>query len=169
MLPINNLSDKIVFVRQKISSLLKKIKEIEKTASRAANESHRAANEVSGGLVASYSAAGDAEHSRNSANLSIQKAETIKKLLVELEKSLDSDIPKFVQSVCFVSVKFEDGNQKDLYLVENPVFISEFNLISSKSPLGEALVNKKVGSSFSYLSGTKSNVHAFRGSIISIE
>lgn len=152
-------------MRQKISSLLEKVKEIEKTSSQAASESYRAANEVSGGLISSYSAAGDAEHSRNSANLSIQKATTIKKLLEELNRSLESNAPKNVQPVCFVSVKYEDGNQKDLYLVENPVFITGFNLISAGSPLGESLLGKEMGDHFSYTSGEQK----FKGNVLVIE
>ena len=146
-------------------SLLEKVKEIEKASSRAAKESYRAANEVSGGLISSYSAAGDAEHSRNSANLSIQKAETIKKLKDELERSLDLVSPEEIKPVCFISVKFEEGNQKDLYLVENPVFITGFNLISAISPLGESLLGKGIGDHFLYTSGEQK----FRGDVIEIE
>lgn len=152
-------------MRQKILSLFEKVKKIEKSSSVAASESNRSANEASGGLISSYSAAGDAEHSRNSANLSIQKAETIKKLKDELERSLNSGSPEEIKPVCFISVKYEDGNQKDLYLVGNPVFITGFNLISASSPLGESLLGKEIGDHFSYTSGEQE----FKGNVLEIE
>ena len=152
-------------MRQKILDLFKEVKKIEKTSSEAAEKSRYAANLVSGALAASYSAAGDVEHARNSANLSIQKTSMIKKLAEELEKSVDSEVPTTVRPVCFVSIKFEGGNQKDLYLVENPIFINGFNLISVISPLGESLVGKGMGDKFSYTSGEQK----FKGSILQIE
>jgi transcription elongation GreA/GreB family factor len=156
-------------MRQKILNLFEEVKKIEKSSSIAANESNRAANEASGGLAASYSAAGDVEHARNSANLSIQKVATIKKLAEELEKSLESEIPGTVKPVCFISIKFENGSQKDLYFVENPVFLSGFNLISPESPLGKSLMGMSIGNSFSYSSSYSSDVQAFRGTILTIE
>jgi hypothetical protein len=152
-------------MRKKILDLFEEVKKVEKSSSVAANKSYRAANEVSGGLISSYSAAGDAEHSRNSANLSIQKAETIKKLKEELERSLNSESPENVKPVCFISLKFEGGNQKDLYLVENPVFITGFNLISASSPLGESLLGKRMGEQFSYTSGEQK----YKGNVLEIE
>jgi transcription elongation GreA/GreB family factor len=152
-------------MRQKILELLEEVKKIEKISGDAAEKSRHAANVVSGALAASYSAAGDAEHARNSANLSIQKAAVIKKLAGELEKSLESEIPTTVKPVCFVSIKFRNGNQKDLYFVENPVFLSGFNLISVSSPLGESLVGKGIEDSFSYTSGDQK----FDGKILEIE
>jgi transcription elongation GreA/GreB family factor len=140
-------------MRQKISELLTEVKKIEKISGDAAEKSQHAANVVSGALAASHSAAGDVEHARNSANLSIQKVAAVKKLAEELEKSLESEVPAYVKPVCFVSIKFEGGNQKDLYFVENPVFLSGFNLISKDSPLGKSLLGKAIGESFSYDSG----------------
>lgn len=152
-------------MRQKIQKLLIEVKRLEEVSNKAAHESNRAANEASAGLIASYSAAGDAEHARNSANLSLQKAATLKKLMVELESSLSAQIPITAKFVCFVSVELGGGATKDLYLVENPVFISGFNLISPDSPLGAALLEKRAGDLFLYKSGTQS----FSGKILEIE
>jgi hypothetical protein len=137
-------------MRQQILDLLKEVETLESAAADAATKSQKSANEVSGGLVASYSAAGDAEHSRNSANLSIQNAKQLKQLKEELEKALNSGAPKTISPVCFISVVFDTGYKKDLYLVENPVFIQGFNLISTESPLGKSLEGNRVGDMFTY-------------------
>ena len=151
-------------MRQKLLDLLEKVKKIEKTSREAAVKSHHAANEASGGLVASYSAAGDVEHARNSANLSIGKAEKIKKLMEEIENSIGDDVPETAKPVCFLSVEYGEGDKKDLYLVENPVIVAGFNLISSNSPLGKSLWGKAVGDSFLYTFGEQS----FSGKILEI-
>ncbi len=151
-------------MRQKILYLFEKVKEIETISAEAARKSHHAANEASAGLVASYSAAGDAEHARNTANLSIQKSRQIKKLSQELSKALDQETPEKTLPVCFVSVQFEDGSQKDFYFVENPIFLSGFNLISPASPLGASIMGKRVGEEFSYKSGEQN----FKGKVVDI-
>lgn len=151
-------------MRQKIYDLLSEVKKIEQISAKAAKASHSSANEASGGLGASYSAAGDAEHARNSANLSMQKYSAIKKLSEELQKSLDREVPEKVAAACYVLVKYSDGSEKQLYFVENPVYVSGYNLISHDSPLGKSLSGKKVGESFSYTSGEQK----YEGEIVSI-
>ena len=152
-------------MRQKIQQLFEEVKKIEINSSKVAHESNLAANEASGGLIASYSAAGDVEHARNSANLSIQKAKAVKALLEELEKSIALGTPETIKPVCFVSVKLDTGIQKDLYFVENPIFINGFNLISENSPLGNALFGKQVDDLFLYTSGDQN----FSGKVLQIE
>lgn len=152
-------------MRQKILNLLEKVKKIEKVSKEAADKSQHAANEASGGLGASYSAAGDVEHARNSANLSIQKSKQIKKLADEIESSVNLEEPKVIKPASFVSVEFTDGNKKDLYLVENPVYIPGFNLISPNSLLGISLLGKGVNDYFSYTSGDQ----IFEGKILEIK
>lgn len=151
-------------MRQKILDLFEKVKELEKVSSKAANESHKAANESSSGLIASYSAAGDVEHSRNTANLSLQKATTVKSLLKEIERSKNVETPSIVQPVCFILVEFENSNKKEPYLVDNPVFIDGFNLISPNSPLGNSLIGKSLNDYFYYSSGEQE----FSGKILEI-
>jgi len=137
-------------MRQKIFNLLKEVEKIEKVSRTAAGKSSQSANEASGGLTGSYSAAGDAEHARNTANLSIQKAKQIGALLKELEVSMMVNTPETVQPVSYVSLDYQNGVEKNFYFVENPVFIPGYNLVSPISPLGKAVSNKTVGNSFSY-------------------
>lgn len=152
-------------MRQKINELLEEVKKIEQIAGSAAGKSHSSANEASGGLAASYSAAGDAEHARNSANLSMQKYSAIKKLSEELQNNLDREASDGVIAACNVLVQYTDGSRKELYFVENPAYVDGFNLISQDSPLGKSLVGKRIGESFSYTSGEQK----FEGEILEIK
>lgn len=150
-------------MRQKISELLEEVKKIEEKSSLSANESRHSANEASGGLTASYSAAGDAEHARNSANLSIDKAKQIRKLMEELNESVFGQAPNAITPVCFIKVR-SGGVEKDFYMVNNPVYISGFNLISPISPIGESLMGKKAEDLFLY----KTNDQTFTGKVLEI-
>jgi len=126
--------------------------EIEKAGS-AASASKKAANEASSGLATSYSVAGDVEHAKNSALLSLQKVNQLKKLKDEIDEALKSGAPETVSPVCFVSVSFDNGKRSDFYFVKNPVYLSGTNLISSESLLGSAILGKKIGEKFSYTAG----------------
>ena len=108
-------------MRQKIRRLFDVIKKLEESSARIAHESKSAADEASEGLTASYSAAGDAEHARNTANLSIGKHKIIKNLAKELNDGLDSDIPEKIETPCFIALKINGGEANYVYLVNNPI------------------------------------------------
>ena len=149
---------------QKITDLLEEVRKLEKIEDEAAKKSHSAANEASGGLVASYSAAEDAEHARNTANLSLDKAKVVGKLMKELEDSVNTEAPGEARPVCFVSIELDGHVIRNSYLVNNPVFVSGFSLISSDSPLGKSLLGKTTCETFSYNSGEQT----FSGKILEI-
>lgn len=151
-------------MRSKLLDLREVLDEEIKRAEKSALETRRSANEVSGGMAASYSVAGDVEHANNTALLSQSKLTQLKKLKEEVESSLTKDAPKAVEVGCYISVKFQDGSQKDFYLVNNPVYLSRFNLISPDSPIGKAMLNKTRGSSFKY----ELNDQSFTGEILDI-
>lgn len=151
-------------MRQKISELLDVVKKVEKDSREAAGKSSEAANEASGGLTASYSAAGDAEHARNTANLSIQKHQSIKKLKEELEKFININSPNKVTPACYVEMELGQNGVKEIFLVENLVFISGFNLISPESELGKVILGKNLGDTFSY----ETNEQVVNGKILDI-
>ncbi len=151
-------------MRSKLLDLQNVLDEELKKAEKSAFETRRSANEVSGGMAASYSVAGDAEHANNSALLSQGKLTQLKKLQEEIENSLNKDISEEVESPCFISVKFQDGSQKDFYLVNNPVYLSGLNLISPDSPIGKAMLGKTKGLTFSY----ELNNQVFSGEILDI-
>lgn len=152
-------------MRLKLLNLQKRLEvEIEK-AEKNALGSKQSANEVAGGMVASYSVAGDAEHARNSAILNQHKLNQLNKLKEEMDKALLKEIPEKAEPLCFVSVKFKNGSKNNLYLVNNPVYISDFNLVSVQSPIGKSLYDKSVGSSFSYVLSSQD----YSGIILAIE
>lgn len=150
-------------MRGKIKILLDIVKKMEEVSGEAAGKSKNAANELSAGLVSSYSLAGDVEHAKNSANLSIQKHASVKKLAEELENAAGVDIPSSVREDCYVKTEIS-GNEKELYLVENPVYISGHSLVSPASPIGKALLGKKTGDLFLYKSGDQT----FTGKVLEI-
>jgi transcription elongation GreA/GreB family factor len=152
-------------MRPKLGQLLEKVGEMNEVVGKAARQSKMAADEASGALATSYSAAGDVEHARNSASLSMQKALAVRKLFEEIEADLSGGAKNVIEPACFVVAEFEDGTQKEFYLVRNPVFIAGFNLISSESPLGLALTGKRVGETFFYESGPQN----FNGKVLEIE
>jgi len=151
-------------MRKKIEILFEEVKKLEEKSNLSASASHASANEASGGLASSYSAAGDAEHSRNTANLSMQKYQSIKKLSEELGETVQKDTPQSVETPCYILIKIGGDPEKEVYLVENPVFMSGFNLISPVSPIGKALVGAKPGDLFLYTSADQT----FTGKILSI-
>jgi transcription elongation GreA/GreB family factor len=151
--------------RLKLSELLRKVEELSQVVEKAAKESKLAADEASHGMAQSYSVAGDVEHARNTANLSLEKAKQIRRLKEEIETSINTEAPTSVKQVSFVSLEFTDGSKKDFCLVGNPVFIAGFSLISPESPLGRSLVGKRVGNTFFYSSGSQT----FSGTILSVE
>jgi hypothetical protein len=140
-------------MRQKILDLFNEVNKLEKISAEAARKSYSSANEASGGLVASYSAAGDVEHARNSANLSVQKVKQIKKLMNEIVPSLDNESPLSIEPVCYVSVKFDDGRMSEFYFVKNSIYLPGFSLISPDSLLGKSILDKNVGDKFTYSAG----------------
>lgn len=150
-------------MRQKILEILQVVEKIENESSRVAKQSKFAADEASGGLTASYSAAGDAEHARNTANLSIQKHQSIKRLTEELENSLQQGLPEKTETGCYIKTEMS-GSVKELFLVENPVYVEGYNLISPSSPIGKAILGKKVEDLFLYENGDKT----FTGKILEI-
>lgn len=151
-------------MRNKIRSLFEEVKKLEETSGKIAHKSKTDANELSAGLVSSYSLAGDVEHAKNTANLSMQKHESIKKLSRELEGVMNGDLPVSVNVPCYISLSMSSGTTKDVYLVENPVFINGFNLVSPSSPIGKALIGQRKEDLFLYKIGEQT----FTGKILEI-
>jgi len=150
--------------RFKLKELAARLEEEVERAGSAALKSKQSSNEASGGLATSYSAAGDAEHSKNSALLILQKFEQLKRLKEEIDIALNSEIPAEVEPVSFVILTFNDGRKSAFYFVKNPVYLSGLNLISPDSLIGKAILGKSVGESFSYSAGNQ----AFSGVISEI-
>jgi len=96
--------------------------------------------EIARSAALSPSQAGDRFHSQGAADLAKEMFETVSKLKIEIEKNIENKIPETVSIPCFIKLE-----GMDIYLVDNPILVNGFNLISKESPLGSSLVRKKVG------------------------
>src|SRR3972149_8556904 len=96
-------------VRKRLEELVLVLKNSLVDAEAVAKSSRKAAQEVTGGVLTSYSAAGDIEHATNAANLNEEKVAKMKLFLNELEKSLELPVPEKIEPVSFFWVKFSDG------------------------------------------------------------
>ncbi|WKZ25331.1 MAG: hypothetical protein QY322_02980 [bacterium] len=87
------------------------------------------AQEIAQTALTSHSQAGDRFHSQGTAELTRQKYETI----LSLKKEIDLKGEKIVFNY----------NNETVYIVDNPIMLSGFKIISSMSPLGEKILNEK--------------------------
>lgn len=100
----------------------------------------KAAQEINASASASPSQSGDRFHAQGAADLAKQKLEAITNLKNEIELAVDENTPDVVTPPCFVNFGGEE-----IYLVDNVVTIGGLKFVSSKSPLGQNLLGKKVG------------------------
>lgn len=142
-------------MRTKLQELYQKVVTEIETAQKSVNANKHSANLISGGLVGGYSIAGDVEHSRNTARLSEDRLQKLLNLKKELSESLET-APEEAQPICLVTIETDTG-AKSFYFVKNAVYLSGFSLVSPDSPLGQSLLEKKVGDV------------SFSGKILSIE
>lgn len=136
--------------RQNIVDLILLVKKNLEVAQETAISSRNAALLISENAAASPSASGDREHAKNAAILNEQKVNQMKLFLQELEEAVNHPIPDTIQPVCHFEVKFLDNSFRRFIIVNNPIYLEGVNIISPNSPIGHAVLNKKVGDTFSY-------------------
>lgn len=124
-------------MRTKLKEFLGVVETEYKEAKRNYETSLKAAQEVAASAALSPSQSGDRFHSQSASDLAKQIFENVADLKYEVGKSLDEDT-NFIKPPCFVSL----GGDK-FYLVDYPVLISGYKIVSSKSPLGQELLGKK--------------------------
>ena len=151
--------------REKLSLLLQSLRKEVRKAGEFAVKTKESANEVAKSAAGSWSAAGDREHSRAQAVIVEENLNKIKRVVNEIEAFIGKSVPEKIEPVCFITLSYDSGEEKEFYLVNNPIFLKGFNLISPKSPLGQSLVGKGVNEKFEYeIEGQKTS-----GRINSIE
>jgi len=116
------MSDKLRELIKAINLELKKSEEIYRNTKESAQE-------IAASAAASPSQAGDRFHSQGTADLARQKYEAIAALKSEIDKKGEK-----------ILHKYED---ETLFLVDNPVLIPGFKIVSSKSPVGKKLIDEK--------------------------
>lgn len=104
---------------------------------------------------ASRSEEGDRAH----AEASFELAKTIHQKLEDFKKEvlLQNDLPaEKIAPICFVTL-----NDKGFYYAQESLRIPGVTIIGTKSPLGQAILGKKTGDKYSYMT--------FSGEIIAVE
>ena len=155
-------------MREELQLLLTELNlEIEK-ASASAELSREIAADMSKIAAGSPSSSGDRIHSVNKAMLSestLRKLELFKR---EIEDTIMHAAPDEVEPVCVVVIKYDGDNMhEEIFLANNAVNIKNHTIISPKSPLGQAIVNKRPGDNFKYvLPGRGKTIN---GSIVKIK
>ena len=100
-----------------------------KKAEKIYKDAKDSAQEVAASAALSPSQSGDRFHSQGTADLAKQKLDSISNLVVEIEEKGDRICVEFKGEIIF--------------LVDNPILISGFKVVSSKSPLGQKILNEK--------------------------
>lgn len=105
-----------------LNSLLQSVNVEIKKAERNYKQAKKSALEIAASASSSPSQSGDRYHSQGTADLAKQRFEEIKKLRQEIEIKGETVIVNY--------------GGEELILVDNPVLISGFKIVSTKSPLG---------------------------------
>jgi len=132
--------------RKKLEELLGVVWEEAKKAEKRYKKNKSASEQTQASSRTSWSAAGERDYAQGQVEVSLQLWESFKNLGKELEKVVDIAVPEKVISPCFL--RLEPDDKKCLFVVENVVSISGYNLISNKSPMGKALKGKKIGDKY---------------------
>lgn len=100
-----------------------------KRAEKVYKDVRKTAQEVAASAALSPSQSGDRYHSQGAADMARQKYTEVLALKKEIELKKDD--------ICFTL------NGEQVFLVDNPIFIKDFKLISTKSPIGQSLLHGK--------------------------
>jgi transcription elongation GreA/GreB family factor len=125
--------------------------------------SQQSALDVAKSASLSPSMSGDREHAEGQAVINKKLLEKIIKIRDEVDNSLDLQTPDKIKPTCFVLVNLGD-DKKEFFLATNVVSIRKVNLLSADSPLGRAIVGKKVGDNFTLILGK----NTVKGKIVEI-
>ena len=145
-------------IRPKLRYLLDLVNIQLKELERWVEETRVAAIEVGRGAHASPSMSGDREHSENQAIINKERLHRLYLLRDEISQGLSLKVPTAIEAPCFVNGEF--------YFVKNISHIKGVKIISENSPLGSAVLGKRVGETFSYELKGKTPV---KGKIVKIE
>jgi transcription elongation GreA/GreB family factor len=144
--------------RQKLLELQQSLEKKARKAGEFAIKTKESANEVARSAAGSWSAAGDREHSHAQAVIVEENLNKLKRTSEEIEAFINRPVPEKIEPVCFMTLVYDNGEEKEFYLVRDPIHLQGFNLISPKSPLGQSLIGKRVNEKFEYeLEGQKTS------------
>lgn len=141
-------------MRIKLLQLEEVIRKEIKNAQRIAEGNKRSAIESAKTAAVSWSAAGDRWHAAGQAQITKERLFRLEKLYLELKGSTNQSLPEQVSVPSYIKVNF-GGEVKELYLVENPTLLGQYQLISRDSPIGSLLLGKKPGDVVMFNAGNK--------------
>jgi transcription elongation GreA/GreB family factor len=141
----------MVTKREKLLNFSNLIKKESKKSYKRRLEARKSANEIAKVAAYSPSQSGDRTHAENQAAIYEENYKRLKSLVTFLEKKVKESVPEKVKIGCVVSVVYKDGTEEEIYLVNNPLTLPGFKVVSDKSLLGSALLDGKVGDVFKFL------------------
>ena len=149
--------------RKKLIDLLTAVKKEESIAKRRLSETRKSRNETTATARTSWSAAGEREYAEGQLQVVEEYYSKLKKLRQEIEKASKTK-PEKIKTPSFVKVSI-NGKDDSFYLVKNLANLTSEKLVSSSSPLGSAIFDKKENEEFSFeVAGNK-----LKGKVISYE
>ncbi len=153
--------------RGKLKILLQALeKEIQK-ATLIAEQSLESALEIGRESAASPSMSGDREFAANQASLNQENLINLKTLKEQVEFFQQQPVPQKAQPICSLSLFYIKGSgPEQFYLVLNSIYLEGFLFISPHSPLGKAIIDKRVDENFKYITQTG---NLTKGRILKIE
>ncbi|OGM14889.1 hypothetical protein A3A76_02055 [Candidatus Woesebacteria bacterium RIFCSPLOWO2_01_FULL_39_23] len=151
--------------RNKLNELLNKVeREVEEIKVRT-EKVVGAANEIARSSYNSPSQSGDRYHSQSQADLAKSSLINMQDFQQMLKQSLERDLPESIAPICYVELIFNDGETSSFFYVEESPSVISFKFVSSSSPLGLAIIGKRISEEFELMLENKSR----KGIISSIE
>ncbi len=120
------------------------------------------------GISTEKISAGDKYHSESAAELAQEFLLNLKRLRDEVENANDEKSAT-AAPVSYLELSYETGERVKFYLVEKNALLPGILLITSNSPIGKAVKDKKEGDRFSYETEPHGQTKTFTGKIDKIE
>ena len=82
-----------------------------------------------------------------------QLADSALDKLIQLKNEIESssnDTVTIIAPPCYIEIRFPEGDVESFYLVNNVANIDGIDFVSSKSPLGKALLGRRQGEKVTY-------------------
>jgi transcription elongation GreA/GreB family factor len=159
----------IRMTREKIKILLEIVDRKISELNRVAEQTLQSALEISKISASSPSTSGDREHAVNQAILNKEALDRLRSFREEVCEALSQSPPHIVQPICFVSLRYKDGQMDHFYFVNKATYLGEVKTISLASTLGKAILNKAVGDRFEYKIKAGNRKERKSGEIISVD
>ncbi len=138
----------LLVIRLSLKRLLEKLDvELKKTQKRAEN-TRLDALEIAKSAAGSPSQSGDREHAVNQASIVQDAQSLLEKLISDIRQEIGKSPPTISRPNTFITLTLDDGPQMQLFLTDTPITLSGVTMVSTLSPLGQAVIRRKAGERF---------------------